>query len=249
MSFQAMTWAVEQDLPCTQKMVLLMLANRVNGDTGCCIPRIKLLASDCGLSETATKNALKSLVERGVISVEQRFQEGIQLSNSYKLNMLVSEVGRNTLGVGRQTTPGGSGGDPGVGRQTPTEPGSFEPGKEPKEILDYLNQKTGSNFKPVETNLNLVKARLKEGFTVAEIKAVIDAKKEEWGNDEKMAQYLRPETLFGARKFAQYAGAINTTGSWWVKAGFQHEYEAINTGCTEKTAYLWANGKRKGESN
>lgn len=77
------------------------------------------------------------------------------------------------------------------------------------EIIDYLNEKSGRSFKNVKANTDLVMARIKEGATVDEIKAVIDGKVRAWGNDPKMAEYLRPETLFGARKFAQYAGQMN----------------------------------------
>lgn len=77
------------------------------------------------------------------------------------------------------------------------------------EVIDYLNEKSGRTFRNVKANTDLVRARLREGATVEQIKAVIDVKVKAWGNDPKMAEYLRPETLFGARKFAQYAGQIN----------------------------------------
>lgn len=58
-----MTWAVNQKLPSTQKLVLLMLANRINSDTGKCIPSIKRLADDCGLSESCVQRTLKNLLK------------------------------------------------------------------------------------------------------------------------------------------------------------------------------------------
>ena len=73
-------------------------------------------------------------------------------------------------------------------------------------ILDYLNNKTNSKFKPVPANLKFIHARLNEGATVDEIKRVIDAKVSEWGQDSKMSKFLRPATLFNATNFAQYAG-------------------------------------------
>lgn len=115
MSFQAMTWAVEQKVPALQKLVLLMLANRLNHDTGKCIPRIKTLADECGMSETSVKSAMRSLADAGLITIVPRFQESVQLPNAYVLH----------VGVGRNAPPGGSPDAPGVGRQTPTEPGSF----------------------------------------------------------------------------------------------------------------------------
>ena len=43
---------------------------------------------------------------------------------------------------------------------------------------------------------------MSDGFTLADFKAVIDKKVKDW-NGTKMQEYLRPETLFGA-KFESY---------------------------------------------
>ena len=76
------------------------------------------------------------------------------------------------------------------------------------EVLNFLNTKTGRAYQPVEANLNLILNRLKEGATVADCRAVIAKKAREWGTDDKMAEYLRPATLFNATKFAQYRGEL-----------------------------------------
>lgn len=77
-------------------------------------------------------------------------------------------------------------------------------------IIDYLNQKTGSKFRPVKSNTSLIKARIREGHDLETITAVIDRKCIEWLNDPKMSQYLRPATLFNAEKFNTYAGQLNS---------------------------------------
>lgn len=61
MSFQAMTWACEQDLRTAEKMVLLMLANRCNHDTGRCDPSHRNLAKDCGMSKSTLKRSIDRL--------------------------------------------------------------------------------------------------------------------------------------------------------------------------------------------
>ncbi len=72
------------------------------------------------------------------------------------------------------------------------------------EIIDYLNQKTGKHFrKSIANTARNINARIKEGFTVDDFKAVIDKKVIEWSKDERMKQYLRPQTLFGT-KFESY---------------------------------------------
>jgi len=84
------------------------------------------------------------------------------------------------------------------------------PGKpdESKKILEFLNSRSGKQFKPVESNLKLIRARIKEGHSEQAIIAVVERKIKEWENDQKMAKYIRPATLFNAEKFNQYVGEI-----------------------------------------
>ena len=73
-----------------------------------------------------------------------------------------------------------------------------------KEIIDYLNEKTGRNYKhKAKINQRVIKARMNEGYTLEDFKTVIDKKSVEWNDDVKMKEYLRPETLFGT-KFDRY---------------------------------------------
>lgn len=85
--------------------------------------------------------------------------------------------------------------------------------KEASGVLAYLNEKTGRGYKPVKANLSLIAARLAEGATVDECRAVIDAKVGAWSADSKMRSYLRPATLFNATKFAQYVGDLASTNT------------------------------------
>lgn len=72
------------------------------------------------------------------------------------------------------------------------------------EIVDYLNEKTKCSYKAnTKATRNHIIARLKEGYSVDDFKKVIRSKTEDWGNDTKMQQYLRPNTLF-ASKFESY---------------------------------------------
>lgn len=73
------------------------------------------------------------------------------------------------------------------------------------EIISYLNTLSGKNFKPESKNTQkLISGRLAEGYTVDQFKKVIDTKVTEWGNDPKMEQYLRPDTLFRPSNFESY---------------------------------------------
>ena len=72
------------------------------------------------------------------------------------------------------------------------------------QIIDYLNEKANRNYRSnIPKNQRLIQARIKENFTVEDFKKVIDIKVQEWGKNEKMNKYLRPETLFGT-KFESY---------------------------------------------
>ena len=72
-----------------------------------------------------------------------------------------------------------------------------------EDIVTFLNSTVGSNYKSTTGKTRkLIAARLAEGFTVDDFKTVITKKAEEWTGTD-MAQYLRPETLFGT-KFEGY---------------------------------------------
>lgn len=83
-----------------------------------------------------------------------------------------------------------------------------DPRQQAKEILSFLNEKTGRSYEPVDANLKLIVARLKEGSTALDLRQVIAKKCREWIGDPKMAEYLRPKTLFNATNFAQYKGEL-----------------------------------------
>lgn len=71
------------------------------------------------------------------------------------------------------------------------------------EIIEYLNLKTGKNFRSsTKITIRLIKARLSEGFTIEDFKTVIDNMKYKW-TGTKFQQYLVPTTLFG-NKFETY---------------------------------------------
>ena len=74
------------------------------------------------------------------------------------------------------------------------------------EVISYLNLRAEKNYKVTTPKTKtLIKARLKEGFTLDDFKLVIDKKCREWMGTE-WAQYLRPSTLFGT-KFEEYLNA------------------------------------------
>lgn len=80
-----------------------------------------------------------------------------------------------------------------------------------RSILEFLNQKADKNFRPKAINLGLIKARLADGITEIQLRAIISRKVHEWRNTEQ-EKYLRPATLFNKTKCEQYIGELPAPG-------------------------------------
>ena len=104
----------------------------------------------------------------------------------------------------------GAGAGAGAGENTLSGEPDGAPASPPpaQQVLDYLNERAGTDFRAVETNLKLVNARLASGVSVEQCRQVIDAKVAEWGSNPDMAKFLRPKTLFAAANLEQYVGAL-----------------------------------------
>lgn len=77
-------------------------------------------------------------------------------------------------------------------------------------IIEYLNFKTGSKFKPTtKLYVQAIRSRLKEGYTVDDFKTVIDKKCREW-KGTKLEKYLTPKTLFAPSHFDTYLNSNET---------------------------------------
>ena len=72
------------------------------------------------------------------------------------------------------------------------------------EIISYLNSKSGKGYRlKTEEHRRLIRARLKDGYSVSDCKRVIDNKAAQWlGTD--MEKFLRPSTLFAPGHFDTY---------------------------------------------
>lgn len=79
------------------------------------------------------------------------------------------------------------------------------------DLIQYLNEKTGSDYKADKANADRVRTLLGQGYTPVQLRSVIDKKVAEWYGDEKMRAYLRPSTLWGA-KFPEYVSAPVSIG-------------------------------------
>ena len=79
-----------------------------------------------------------------------------------------------------------------------------------REVIEYLNQKTGKKFNGnAKGNREAIYPRLKEGYTVDDLKLVIDNMSKAWtgttfSNGQPGENYLKPDTLFRASKIEGY---------------------------------------------
>lgn len=87
---------------------------------------------------------------------------------------------------------------------------------EHKIVIDYLNHKAGTRYEYNSTKtITLLNTLFRKGYSVEDMKKVIDIKCKEWLSQETMRKYLRPRTLF-SNKFEDYLNQevkpqVNTT--------------------------------------
>ncbi|MGG0262463.1 phage replisome organizer N-terminal domain-containing protein [Bacillus mycoides] len=83
-----------------------------------------------------------------------------------------------------------------------------------QEILDYLNEKAEKNYNhKAEAHRKLIRARCNEGYTIENLKTVIDNKVSQWlgkfdRDNKPLDRYLRPSTLFAQTHFDNYLNEI-----------------------------------------
>ncbi|WP_317180063.1 conserved phage C-terminal domain-containing protein [Lelliottia amnigena] len=137
-----------------------------------------------------------------------------------------SKFEASKISISGSFDPSESGGDPSV--KSTTEPSDKKPScpvasqpdpevlitDQAKQVLTHLNQVTNSRYQVSTTSLQNIRARIGEGFTVAELVLVVDYCNAKWGDDLNMSDYLRPQTLFQPSKFPGYLKSANS----WDKA-------------------------------
>lgn len=72
-----------------------------------------------------------------------------------------------------------------------------------QQVILLFNKITGKDFKIVQANTKHVIARIREGYNMDDFETVIGFKNNEWRNKDEMKQFIRPETVLGA-KFEGY---------------------------------------------
>jgi predicted ArsR family transcriptional regulator len=92
MSLQALDWAMRKALPCSPKMVLMMIANRAD-ESGAAKIAVPELAEACGLSPSTVKRLTGELRAIGLLDVTERGSGGGRTSNTYMIPLEKSDAG------------------------------------------------------------------------------------------------------------------------------------------------------------
>lgn len=153
-----------------------------------------------GLNKYKQSRCLKALEERGIVSLKYQKNPNrryIEL-NGDRLQAEVKNLDFRGQKIALQKSKNCTSIKNNNIRQTTKESYSQE-----CEVISYLNEKADRRFSFAESNLQHVRARLKDGFTVDDCKMVIDNKVANW-RGTKFEPYLRPSTLFRPKNFEAY---------------------------------------------
>ena len=97
-------------------------------------------------------------------------------------------------------------------------------------VIDYFNKKTGKRYRANTKDIQkLIKARIKEEYTIEDFYKVIDNKVKTWLHDKKMSYYLRPKTLFAGDNFQNYLNESEGENAGSEKTGgFEYSGFAVD---------------------
>ena len=174
----------------------------------------------CSTKQGVMKN-LKSLIEKGYITKETKKINNVKFCE-YCINQYILGGKQSLMGYETKFNRG-------MKQSLPNN--NILENKEDniyivEQVINYMNELAGTNFKSTtEKTKSLIKARLKEGFTLDNMKDVVFLKYKDWykhpktfNNGVTSDTYFRPNTLFGT-KFESYLQEFNK------KAGYNEKYK------------------------
>jgi len=88
-----------------------------------------------------------------------------------------------------------------------------------KVLLKFLNERTGKKFEDASKIANVVRSLPK--VPIEAFQSVIEHKVREWGDDEKMRQYLRPATIFASK--TRFLAYLDDARQYWAEKSGYHE--------------------------
>jgi uncharacterized phage protein (TIGR02220 family) len=144
--------------------------------------------------ESRQKNRLSGLKKKESQSHDKHMSNICQSYDEHMVDVDVDVVVGKDEGV--KKVKGGTG-----EKQKPPHPGVIE-------VIQHLNTLNGTNLRTdTKATCRLIEQRFGEGYTVTELKEIIEYKVAEWRGTE-WDKYLQPDTLFNGEKCAKYRNQV-----------------------------------------
>ena len=209
--FPAEVW-LDERLTALEKMILMEIDSLDNEDN--CYASNEHLAKFCQCSQSKVSGAISKLKKLGYVRVKsfdgrKRILEScltVSISQTNKKEKSAQQNLEERVLV--ETTS----------ESTKEEIPFFE-------IIDYLNEKAGTRYRPTAKKAReLIRARWSEHYTIDDFKKVIDNMTARW-KGTKFEQYLQPSTLFATSHFDEYLNKpeVNTAEAG-TKKGRLNDY-------------------------
>ena len=180
---------------CANSKLLYGEITALCNEKGYCWASNKYFADLYSVSKTSISKWISSLEKTGYITIKLKYKENTNEIESRYIYITNVNIGDNII--------------PPNNNEQKNKKEKYT--DEIKEIIDYLNTKTGCKYRyTTESTNKLIRSKLNAGFNVDDFKSVIDKKVLEWSGTE-FEKYLRPYTLFG-NKFEQYLNQLNING-------------------------------------
>lgn len=218
--FPAEVW-LDTRLTALEKMILMEI-DSLDGDGGCWASN-DYLADFCVCSKATVTRAISKLIKLGYVyrcafdgrrrllrtAISHPLPSGDSLISLSRDGNQIEEADSSILAfynIHSSLVDESTRGD--VYSQNPPESDHREKNEYDDaivQVIEYLNEKTGSNRRPTsKENITLITALFKDGYTLEDFKKVIDTKCADWLGDREMSKYLRPGTLFARKHFDDY---------------------------------------------
>jgi len=211
----------KDDLDVYEKLIYIVMC-KFAGSKEKCFPSRKTLAKYVGCSVKTIDRKIDSLLERGFVEkVNRKRDRGDYTSNIYIIKGVASESrqgGRDTESppLASESRHGGvresleldlNELDLSTNKTLCAANGTQSFSNQPpfKKIINFLNEKTGRNFKAGTKNTRkLIRELYSLDYELDDFKKVIEKMANVWGESEYWKGYLRPKTLFKPDNFEDY---------------------------------------------
>ena len=204
--FPAEVW-LDERLTALEKIILIEI-DSLDGEDGCYASN-EYLAKFCQCSQSKVSSAITKLKNLGYIRVKsfdgrKRILESCLTFSTGQTNKKEKSAPQNLEQIILEKTTSKS-----AKEEIPFS-----------EIIDYLNEKAGTRYRPTAKKAReLIRARWAEHYTLDDFKRVIDNMVARWKGTE-WEQYLQPSTLFAQSHFDEYLNKPATTQAKLQQGGF-----------------------------